>query len=63
MANGLVREGKLAELHHSTFLSGWWFGTLIHINFIFPYIGKNHPNNQRGRSTTNQSLFILFECN
>jgi len=20
--------------------SGWWFGTI----FIFPYIGKNHPN-------------------
>ena len=22
------------------FISGWWFGTF----FIFPYIGKNHPN-------------------
>ena len=21
-------------------ITGWWFGTF----FIFPYIGKNHPN-------------------
>ena len=33
--------------------SGWWFGTF----FIFPYIGKNHPNGLilfRGVQTTNQ---------
>ena len=36
-------------------ITGWWFGTF----FIFPYIGKNHPNwlcniFQRGRYTTNR---------
>ena len=53
-------EGKAcgaAPLHIFIWLVVW------NMNFIFPYIGKNHPNNQRGRSTTNQSLFILFECN
>jgi hypothetical protein len=36
-------------------LSGWWFGTF----FIFPYIGKNHPNWLiffRGVQTTYQDL-------
>ena len=34
-------------------MAGWWFGTF----FIFPYIGKNHPNWLiffRGVETTNQ---------
>ena len=40
-------------------LSGWWFGTF----FMFPYIGKNHPNwrthiFQSGRYTTNQIIYI-----
>ena len=26
--------------------SGWWFGNVWNINFIFPYIGNNHPNSQ-----------------
>ena len=40
-------------------LSGWWFGTC----FIFPYIGKHHPNWLiffRGIETTNQQMSIDF---
>ena len=39
--------------------SGWWFGTF----FIFPYIGKNHPNWLiffRGSETTNQYSYFDF---
>ena len=37
------------------------------MNFIFPYIGKNHPNwrthiFQRGRYTTNQLSCIVLKC-
>ena len=40
-------------------VTGWWFGNVWNMAFIFPYIGKNHPNwrthiFQRGRYTINQ---------
>ena len=41
--------------------SGWWFGTF----YIFPYIGKNHPNWLiffRGVETTNQNSFRICRC-
>ena len=43
--------------------TGWWFGTF----FIFPYIGKNHPNWLiffRGVQTTNQQISgrIMAQC-
>ena len=28
------------EIDSVELIAGWWFGTF----FIFPYIGKNHPN-------------------
>ena len=39
--------------------ASWWFGTF----FIFPYIGKNHPNWLiffRGIETTNQNCIIYL---
>jgi hypothetical protein len=38
--NKLPIYQKLVLCKQWDILSGWWFGTL----FIFPYIGKNHPN-------------------
>jgi hypothetical protein len=35
-----LEDMDLSELDSNIMESGWWFGTL----FIFPYVGKNHPN-------------------
>ena len=37
--------------------AGWWFGTCS----IFPYVGNNHPNWQRGGPTTNQKMSLLIK--
>ena len=34
------RRWRCVERGHRNTIPGWWFGTF----FIFPYIGKNHPN-------------------
>ena len=55
-------SSKTTGFKSKIYSTGWWFGTF----FIFPYIGKNHPNSQlttifqRGRYTTNQySVFCV----
>ena len=49
------RVGSSDVLSDCPHISGWWFETF----FIFPYIGKNHPNwllFLRGVETTNQTM-------
>jgi hypothetical protein len=54
--------GNISKIEEPQSSSGWWFGTF----FIFPYIGKNHPNWLiffRGVETTNQSLSDICRYN